>query len=429
MYFDNIANRELQMFHRVLVPNFTITLTDLLTSDLFRKETIIADSIYRIYPLFYCNEITSTNPDDKILDTQCLICRKTGDETYITFKTDDGDVIDYTDYASYFDIGDTMTTAEYNALVSLLKHNITHNEPVSIAETVTGEYGVYEFDIDGTTILDNGIMISEETLFTQPKVRLTNPFFHWGRYTLKLSVLHYESVGVESAGNSTITPVEIELEKDTWVDIPVTDMENGDIILFTSNVKITHDKAELHGLNGLRASTSKEIIKSAEQSEIYGHLLDYDGDPWREAGKTIHFFEKLEPVITGTVETQYITINNNEEIYAKLVDEDGSAVGGETIHFFEAITEMLLKIHPSKRVIQTGDNNEIYGRVSDTDGSAIAGETVHFFEKIEDKTLRGKVEEQVITTSDTNEVYCKVSDIDGSGIPDETVHFFAIDNE
>ena len=55
-YFTNITNEELQYFHNLTVPNFTIKLTDVLTSNLFKKETIISGTLYKIYPLFYCKE-------------------------------------------------------------------------------------------------------------------------------------------------------------------------------------------------------------------------------------------------------------------------------------------------------------------------------------------------------------------------------------
>ena len=44
MYYSNILNPELQQFHKVIVPNFTIKLTDVLTSDLFKVDTIIKEN-------------------------------------------------------------------------------------------------------------------------------------------------------------------------------------------------------------------------------------------------------------------------------------------------------------------------------------------------------------------------------------------------
>jgi hypothetical protein len=67
-YYTNIANKDLQYFHQIPVKNFTIKLSDINTSWLFKIDEIIEDSIYKIYPLFYTQEIKSSNPNDKILD-------------------------------------------------------------------------------------------------------------------------------------------------------------------------------------------------------------------------------------------------------------------------------------------------------------------------------------------------------------------------
>ena len=68
MYFTNIGNEELQYFHGLQAKNFTVSLTDMLDSDMFKVETVIADTLHRVYPLFYTRGISSTNPDDKILE-------------------------------------------------------------------------------------------------------------------------------------------------------------------------------------------------------------------------------------------------------------------------------------------------------------------------------------------------------------------------
>ena len=70
MYFSNIGNDELQHFHGTIGADFNISLTEILTSDLFDVETIIPDKLFRVYPLFYCREILSSNPADKILDNR-----------------------------------------------------------------------------------------------------------------------------------------------------------------------------------------------------------------------------------------------------------------------------------------------------------------------------------------------------------------------
>ena len=81
MYFKNIANKDLEPFHKLAIPNFSITLTDMLTSPLFKVETIQTGSLYKIIPLFYAGVITSTNKEDRILENKAIIAEKKTKET------------------------------------------------------------------------------------------------------------------------------------------------------------------------------------------------------------------------------------------------------------------------------------------------------------------------------------------------------------
>ena len=93
MYYKDITDEELQYFHGLTVPNFTITLTDLLESDLFKIETI-KENLYKIYPLFYTGEITTNNPNDVVIDDQVIICQKQPEkETFLTFISTFGSFI------------------------------------------------------------------------------------------------------------------------------------------------------------------------------------------------------------------------------------------------------------------------------------------------------------------------------------------------
>ena len=162
MYYSNIANSELQYFKNLLVNNFTIKLSDVLTTEgLFKVEEIIANSIYKIYPMFYTQTITSSNSNDRILDNRCIICQKQEDkETYLTFISDENsDIHDFQSFAEYFNITDNLTTNQYNHIVSLLRHNTIHNDTFKIIEEHQGNYAKYTFNVDNCTITDAGIVI------------------------------------------------------------------------------------------------------------------------------------------------------------------------------------------------------------------------------------------------------------------------------
>lgn len=87
MYFTDINDAELSQYHNKVYNNFSMPLVRVLSSPLFKIEIIIPNSIYKIYPLFYCEEISSSNDDDKIIENKCVICVKNTD-TRLYFKTE-----------------------------------------------------------------------------------------------------------------------------------------------------------------------------------------------------------------------------------------------------------------------------------------------------------------------------------------------------
>lgn len=143
-------------------------------------------------------------------------------------------------------LGDQLGTDDFNAIVSLYRHFIEHNEQIRINDDVCGQYGEYEFDIEDTTILDTGILVTDETITAEPKVKLTSNLFKFATYTLQLQVLHYTGVNIlddiTPSNFKVVDTLEVELETDEWVNIPVSTIEEGYIISFDAKVNIKHDK-------------------------------------------------------------------------------------------------------------------------------------------------------------------------------------------
>lgn len=86
MYFANISNSEVAEYHKKIKNNITMSLTDAISSDLFKKEVIVANKLYKLYPLFYCDEITSSNAEDEIFENKCIVCLN-NDDTVLSFKS------------------------------------------------------------------------------------------------------------------------------------------------------------------------------------------------------------------------------------------------------------------------------------------------------------------------------------------------------
>ena len=204
MYFTNITNEELEYFKDYLyVKNFTIKLSDVLhktdnayDNKLFKIEDVTS-TIVKVYPMFNCKQITSSNPVDKVFENHLIIANITSNETYLTFiSNEDEEINDYTAYGTYYSIGDTLTDNQFNSIISLLRQNVKHTDIFRLNSSVNGEYGKYEFDIADLPFLDTGILIDEDLLENGLKVKLTDNVFSNSLYTLKLKIIHYSDVNI-----------------------------------------------------------------------------------------------------------------------------------------------------------------------------------------------------------------------------------------
>lgn len=267
MYFRNISNEEFQYFHGIQASNFSISLTSILhkTDDkfdnkLFKIEEIIEDTLYRIYPLFYTNEIVSTNNADRIIDNKCIIATKRDAETYYKFIKDDGVLPVYLDVGQdTFTIDDKLTEDEFNALVYILKRFNPFTDNININNSIiTTDYAKYIFNLEEATIIDNGILITKETLESIGTVRLVSPVFKHSTYILHLKVYSVDNVNIDIASqdNIEVTDLDISLVENTDVNIPFDTLDLNNIIGFEATVTITHDKPVIQYFTSLDCSVS-----------------------------------------------------------------------------------------------------------------------------------------------------------------------------
>ena len=135
----------------------------------------------------------------------------------------------------YKQIGDNLTINEFNGVISLLRDNTKLNENIQInTSTVKGNYGEYVFDFQEATVLDNGILITNETLSTIGTVKLTKAVFPHSNYFLDLKIYSSEDVGISDMEHSDyiITELTIPLRSDMAVNIPFETLEMNNIIDF-----------------------------------------------------------------------------------------------------------------------------------------------------------------------------------------------------
>lgn len=283
MYFSNISNVELQQFHNFKMKNFNISLTEMLNSNLFKVETIINDTLYRVFPLFYTDNVKSSNADDKILDNRCIIAIKKDKETYYSFinNEEDDTIVIYDSSFDFKSIGDQLTDEEFNSIVQLYRSKSFTDNIQIINSLVNGAYADYLFNLESTTIVDNGVLITKETLGNIGTVRLLNPVFKNSEYILHLKVFTVEDFNIDMSDtdNILVTDLTVPLSVNQDVNIPFEALDLNNIVGFDATVNIAHNQNIIQYPSSLTVSSSTDspvINKDFELSCVY---LDETGEP------------------------------------------------------------------------------------------------------------------------------------------------------
>lgn len=85
--YTNIADKELVQYHKKIKVNKSFKLTEILANEdnLFLVKEH-SNNIFGIIPLFNCETITSSNPNDRVFDNEMVLCIY-DEETVISFIT------------------------------------------------------------------------------------------------------------------------------------------------------------------------------------------------------------------------------------------------------------------------------------------------------------------------------------------------------
>lgn len=305
MYFSNIHNQELQHFHSTIGADFTMSLTDILNSDLFEIENI-SNNIYRVFPLFYCKQIISSNSNDRILDNRCLILTQKEHETYVSFMTNkdksnvilDGSLFNIKTLEDY-----QLSMDEFNAMVYMLRKNEL-NGTVSFEDTVLfeGSYATYELcNQDDKTRNDAGFIVTSEMKRNPLTVKLINPFFLSAKYTLKCTVKSITGANVcdnDDTDFKTVDTFNVLLVENQEVTLNVSEYSNDSILLFDTGVSISFDVPEIVNSEfSLNLQSDKQEVLFSDSFNLTAILSGRDN----VSGYLVGFYE--DGVLIGTETT------------------------------------------------------------------------------------------------------------------------------
>lgn len=147
---------------------------------------------------------------------------------------------------TYKSIGDSLTDAEFYTFVHLIRYNNPITDRFNIKEnTITNEYYKLSFNFDDCSVLDQGILITEKTRQNPPRIKLENVIFKHSNHNLQLKVLTNEDYRLNESDISDMSyqTITVPLVEDTETEIPLTGLNNGEVILFKeAEFLITHDK-------------------------------------------------------------------------------------------------------------------------------------------------------------------------------------------
>ena len=269
MYFSNIANEEVAHFHKFFGADFTLSLTDILSSNLFKVETIIENELFKVCPLFYCNEIISSNINDKIIDSFCMILIKEEHETYISFKTDlenDNIVIDE-DYLRTYSVGQSLSTSDYNALIYQLRKRAKLNGIIDFEynDVYNGVYASYIINAGEQLRNDKGFIINDKIKNEPLTLTLSNPFFINAEYKLRFVVRSLTDVNVledSSQNYEVVDEFDVVLKNNVPIEINLSSYENDSVLDFKCEVDIS--------LNVNEVSNSEiDILFTSDKNLVY----------------------------------------------------------------------------------------------------------------------------------------------------------------
>ena len=202
----------------------------------------------------------------------------------------------------YKNISDNLNVSDFNAIVSLLRDNVLFNENIQITNsTVTGKYGDYVFNFNEATVLDNGILITNETLSNVGTVKLINPIFPNSNYFIDLKIISTEDVGVSGLDSDDVIVIEltIPLKKDEEVNIPFETLDMNNIVSFNANIRINHKDLIIRGTENIVLTVAN---KAFPNSDVLLTAKYDDGAGGGVAGKVITFYQGETSLGTATTD-------------------------------------------------------------------------------------------------------------------------------
>lgn len=371
MYFTNLTNKELEHFKGIKIQPMKLLSNDNTNFDnLFVRDRLTAVG-WRKIALFNCDSISSADETNVVLRNKGFIHGTELEEHYICFENNDDDLplvyADWHDYPNFYTLGDSLSTEEFNAFIQLIKMGKSFVDSIELDKPSSYRYGVYSTDIKGQ-VVDKGFLVTGVTLENDNYITLSGNVFENSSYDLSLKVMRISDVNLlDVYDNISYRTINVSLTPDVPTLIPLTNVNENDVILFDAEVHISHDKPVIHFSKTLKLT----LTGSGYVGDAHTLSVKFTENDTPLTNKTIKFYD--DTTLLGTTTT----------------NSDGEASINHTIayskrYLFRAVCELyninsnvVLKrtIYKTPTLTAEGKTNVRYGEASTITGTLTFEET------------------------------------------------------
>lgn len=206
-------------------------------------------------------------------------------------------------------IEDSLTTGEFNGIISLFRKHSPISYEVELQDNITTPYGNIELNLEDTILLDTGILISDETIQANPTIKLKTPSFPNSNYNITFDIIHYTGANIFQDTPHTYEvkdTITLNLPPNTPVPIPVENLQKDYIISLNALLHITHDKTVITGRPPVLTLTSDKTVLSAYNGDTTVLTAYYSQEEIPIPDTVVTFYNGVNSIGTAT------TDNNGE---------------------------------------------------------------------------------------------------------------------
>lgn len=327
----------------------------LIISDLnFNVLSSVPIEINKVIPLFRTQEIITDYENVRILDNKCVLTKTETIPSYVDFynnydenKTEEenDEIIMSLDenILPVYKFGDVITYYDINNFAYLLRKYVQIDTSLRIEEGIfNGIFANYEFILENLSIVDNGILITDETLEGNISIILSDMVVPEANYYIDLTFININDTNISNyqrLPEKEEQVVRIKLEKDGIIKINLNEelydingnlvkIEKGTIISLNANIYIDSDAPFIERTTSITITVNTNNIIT-ENTEIIG-IYRKDGE--LTEGKELIFLidnTEVDRITTDANGEATFNINLYDENYEvgnhtfQIIDNDG----------------------------------------------------------------------------------------------------------